>query len=289
MSFSSDISRRTAGALLFSTIAASALAGKLPKRYPLTLFRNRLFVEARVKGVPVEALLDSAAEISIVDQEFAQRSGLLTGGTSAEAKGSGAGSVEAQILEAIRVEAAGIVLPAMTVAAIDLRDISDRLAGRKIKFILGRDFFDTTRLSIDINGGWLASLPADEPSKGERFPLETQHGVETFAVRIEGNNARAEFDLGNGSLPLLGAEFARRNGLIGDGRPTGKETGGGLGGAVERTTLQLRELSIGNRVFRNVKVAVDENANAAEFNVGTKLLRQFKIVTDFANHQLWLS
>jgi Aspartyl protease len=108
-------------------------------------------------------------------------------------------------------------------------------------------------------------------------------------VRIEGRDARADFDLGNGSLPLLGAEFARRYGLLDDGRSIGREKGGGLGGAIERKTLKISQLQIGDRVFRNIKVAVDDNANASDFNMGTSLLREFHIVTDFANHQLWLS
>lgn len=247
-----------------------------------------MFIEARVMGVLVEALLDSAAELSIAAPDFARQAG-LTGGEDAKAQGTGASAVEAQIVEAVNVQAAGIVLPQAPVAIIDLHDISERLAGRKLQFILGRDFFAAARLEIDINRRLLTPLPDGVTPGGMRFQLETERGVETMKVGIEGREARADFDLGNGSLPLLGAEFARRHGFLNDGRVIGRENGGGLGGAIERKTLTISHLQVGDRVLRNIRVAVDENANASDFNMGTSLLREFRIVTDFANHQLWLS
>jgi predicted aspartyl protease len=250
----------------------------------LTVRGDRLYVPATVTGVATEAVLDSAAEATIIDHDFARRIG--TGrGRAVIARGSG-GEADAELIEHARIEAVGLTLPDVTIAVIDLDDVGKRLFGRKLDAIVGREVFDAARLSIDIEGGAIAAIPRSPRPQGARLSLKPHHGIETVPVRIDGRKARAEFDLGNGSDLLIGKAFAERTGLLKRVRAT--EKGGGIGGEVKRKIVTLRSVRLAGVVFRNVRAAIDEQPNAADANIGVKLLRHFRIVTDFPQRAVWL-
>jgi predicted aspartyl protease len=256
---------------------------------PLRTTRGgRLLLDVRVNGQPVEALLDSGAEMSVLDLSFARR--LELEGTRTEtARGSGAGVLEAGIVDGVRLDAVGLELKNQTVAVLDLSDVADRLLGRPLEMILGREIFDAARLQIDIAGGRIEVMDDTVDPPGVRLPLTTEHGIETFPVRVEDQApVQAALDLGNGSNVILGADYAKRAGLLADGRAVTRETGGGIGGATERDVITLSSLEIAGRVFRDVPASVDEGANANDVNVGLSVLRHFLITTDYSERLLWL-
>src|ERR1700722_16661800 len=163
----------TCGLLALPVLAA---AGSAARTYPLTPTRGgRLLVEARVNGVPVEALLDSAAEMSFIDPALAQRLG-LTRGAAVAAQGSGAAPVDAGLVPGVRLEAFGLLLPDQTLAVTGLADIGTRLLHRRIDMILGREVFDAARLEIDIAHRRLRVLKVHEQPRGTRLVLSTQRG-----------------------------------------------------------------------------------------------------------------
>jgi len=253
----------------------------------MTIRRHRLFIPAEINGHRVQALLDSAAELTLLDRAFARRLGLL-GGTKVDAKGSGAGKVGAELIEAVTMTAPGIIRHTGPAAAIDLGDVSRRLNGAPIEVILGRDYFDLVRLEIDIDARRLRPLAPDEPARGLLFPLKTAFGVETMIVNAEGHGAEATIDLGNGGDPLVSRAFAKRIGALNDGRTTGKRRGGGIGGEAVRERFILKSLCIGPKSFAGIPVNIDIGENATDLNIGTSILRHFVMTTDFANHRLWL-
>lgn len=266
-------------------LLASSAAGAAETR--IELFHNRLFIPATVNGSRVMALLDSAAEMSVVDDDLARRLRLRLGSDQA-VNGSG-GADKGRFAHGLRLTAAGIRVTGTTAVVLDLQDLSQRLVGRPVEFILGRDIFDAARLQIDIEGGRLAAVPRSRAPNGERLDLVTERGVETFPVSVEGGApVRAEFDLGNGSEVLVGRAYAERIGLLTGGRIVGRSDGGGIGGRVSRDIVVLKSLNIGSRRFDNVRAAIDSTGHAGDVNVGTSILRRFLITADFTQHALWL-
>ena len=265
-------------------LAAALPACAAPAR--LEIIRNRPFVEATIARRPVSALLDSGAEMTLIDDDFAARLGLALSGAET-ARGSG-GSQPARFAEGVDLAAAGVSLPRRTVAVIDLDEISARLIGRKLEMILGRDLFDSARLRIDIAGGMIESVARDRRPNGVRLPLRSDHGLESMPVMIEGAHAPAHFDLGNGSEVMIGKALAVRLGLARAGRIVERRAGGGIGGAIERDIVILQSLRIGGREFRDVPAAIDPTPTAGDVNIGTSILRHFVITTDFPQRSLWL-
>lgn len=249
---------------------------------------DRLFLAVRLNGVETEdALLDSGAELSLVDSAFAARAGLATAGTET-ARGTG-GEEEVTFAQGVIIEAAGLRLEDRPVAVLDLRPIAERVVGFPLSVVVGRELFDAARLAIDIAGSSIAAVERDAEPPGVRLGMQTHKGLQTIPVSVEGDAAvQADFDLGNGNEVLVGAAYAERAGLLAPERIVGQKTGGGIGGEVVRDLLVLKTLEVAGQTFRDVPAAIDRTDTAADVNVGVRVLRHFRITTDFAQNLVWL-
>lgn len=283
--------RRAALKILAAAIACGSLppvraAAQPAPVTPLSLRHDRVFLPARVQGQPVEALLDSAAEMTLIDRRWAEGLGLRAA-RAVEARGSG-GSQPAAFADGVLLEAAGLRLPARTVALTDLQPLSERLLHEPVQVILGRELFDAARWRIDLAAATLQNVGRQARPRGTALPLRTRHGIEALPARVEGHAAWADLDLGNGSDVLLGRDFALRHGLLRPERIVARERGGGLGGEIEREVLVLDHLVLAGRVFEQVRATIDPQPNAGDLNLGPRLLQHFEMTWDFARHRAWL-
>lgn len=268
-----------------AALAAALLPLSAASADRLELFHDRLFVPVIVNGVRTTALLDSAAELTILDDDFARRLVLTVAGAAA-AHGSGAATVAARFADHVRIAAVGVNLDEQ-VAVLDLGEVSGRLIGRPVDLLLGRELFDHGRLRIDIAGGTIART--DRAPRGVRLALSEHRGTPAIPAAIEGlAPTEAVFDLGNGSDVLIGRAYAERAGLTAPGRIVAHEAGGGIGGSRARDIVILRTLTLAGRTFRNVRAAIDPGETASDLNLGTRILRHFLIVTDFPRRAIWL-
>jgi hypothetical protein len=248
---------------------------------------GRLFLDIEVQGRKVRALLDSAAEATLIDQHFAAELGLKVE-TPTQVKGSG-GNVDAAFARGVTIKATGIALGPLEVGVLDLSDVAARLVGGPLPVILGREYFDAARLAIDIDGGTLRVLSANDTPRGVQLSLTKERGVETVPVSVEGHiPASAAFDLGNGGAVLVGKAYADSLELLTDGRKLATSIGGGIGGAKAQTTFTLRSLAIAGKTITDVPAQLDNTDSATDLNIGVPVLRHFRIVTDFAGRRIWL-
>ena len=244
---------------------------------------GRLFIRGEVDKVSTEALLDSGAESTIIDPILAAKAG-ITGGTATDVKGSG-GAAPARVVTGVTIKALGVTLTDREIAVLNLSDVSTRLIKRPTMAIFGRELFDAARLRIDIERGAIEALSANSMPAGQRLALTAHAGIESAPVKVNGISAAADFDLGNGGDVLVSAAFAKRLRL----KLLGAKAGGGIGGSIQRQQVRLASLTIAGRTFRNVPAQVDPLANAGEVNIGTSILRQFVVTTDFGGHAIYLA
>ncbi len=271
---------------MFRTLIAVAAASlSLPLHAETLAVRgDRLFVTVDVAGESVEALLDSGAEMTVFDRVTAERLDIGSG-TKVEARGTGATTTSAELIENVNVRTLGQDIDLPVVAVMDLSDVGTRLIGGPLPMVLGRDVFDAGLLAVDIEGGRIEFVSDDGVPTGERLILTPAHGIETIPVAFGPDMiVAADFDLGNGSDLLISSELASSLGLS----PVGVEPGGGIGGAVGRPVVYVPELTIAGKHFHDVRAQISESMQTAA-NVGVKLLRNFRILTDFPNRQVWLA
>ena len=55
-----------------------------------------------------------------------------------------------------------------------------------------------------------------------------------------------------------------------------------------RDIVVLRNLLLAGREYRDVRAAIDPGETASDLNIGTSILRDFIITTDFAGGAIWL-
>lgn len=268
---------RAAIAVCLLTTAGSAVAE------PLTFYNGRLFISARLNGVETEALLDSGAEGTIVDPALAAKA-RFAAGTPQLIKGS-AGSEQARIVEGVTVNALGVELHPEAVVVLNLSDLSTRLIKRPTQAIVGRELFDAARLRIDINRAAISTVDKAAAPPGRKLVLTGHAGIEDIPVRANGVAAQAEFDLGNGSDVMISRDLAKKLNL----KILGKKSGGGIGGAIQRDYVRLGTLEVAGRKFRNLNANIDDQPNHSDMNVGTSILKNFLITTDFKDRAVWLA
>ena len=269
--------------MIRSLIALALLAtASVVAAEPLKVINGRLFIDAKVNGVATEALLDSGAEGSLFDPGFAAKAKFAEG-TPQLMKGSG-GTAPARIVEGVTITALGVELHPEVVVVLDMSDLSARLIKRPTQAIVGRELFDNARLHIDLAGGRIATVTKDAPPRGVKLPLTPHAGIEGIPVRANGVLAQAEFDLGNGSDVMISRDLVNRLKLP----ILGKKTGGGIGGAIERDYVLLPVLEVAGRRFTNVHANIDDQPSHNDMNVGTAILKNFRITTDFKERTVWL-
>ena len=268
-------------------LAAALLVPGAASAAPLELFNDRPFVTVEVNGHPTTALLDSAAETTLVDDDFAARLGLAAAG-QVTAHGSGADAMTATLANSSTARIRfGHWTYSGQPAILDLDEVSSRLIGRHVDMILGREIFDANVVRLDLRRRTV-DIGGRAGRRGVRLPLGEHRGTPTVPAAVEGHDAvQTVFDTGNGSGVLVGGAYARRIGLTG-ARIVAREEGGGLGGARQRDIVVLRSLTLAGRTFRNVRAAIDPGETASDLNIGTSILRHFLITTDFPNHAIWL-
>ena len=262
--------------------AGALLAGASANAEPLGFHNGRLFIAAKVNGVATEALLDSGAEATLVDPELAAKA-KLPEGTPQVMKGSG-GTAQARIVEGVTVEALGKELHPEAVVVLDMTDLSNRLIKRPTHAIVGRELFDAVRLEIDIARGEIAVVDKALLPRGKKLALTEHAGIESVAVRANGVAAQAEVDLGNGSEVTISRALARKLKL----KTIGTKKGGGIGGEISRDLVRLNSLEVAGARFRNLTAAIDDQDSANDLNIGTAILKHFRITTDFADRAVWL-
>ncbi len=248
---------------------------------------NRLFITISVNGVTTEALLDSGAEMSLIDGLFADTLSLNLNGSQI-AKGTG-GSQKVQFASGVNFDILDVKLLNRNVAVLDLSDISKRIIGKPVKVIVGREFFDSARIQLSFRDKSISTVKKDLIPSGAELPLTNSHGIKQFPLQFE-NSAKvlADFDLGNGSEVLIGAKYATKNNLLTPARLIGKKPGGGIGGSIERNLVMLKKINIAGKDFSSITAAIDPTDNAADINVGVSILKSFDITVDFSENRLWL-
>src|SRR5690606_1884542 len=171
--------------------------------------QRRLFIPVTIKGQTVEAMLDSGAEVTVVDRAFAEKIGLVgQGGVTAIGTG---GSETVSIAPGFDVRLGGAELKGVTVAVMDLSPITQAL-GRPVPVLLGKEMMNQAITDIDFAARRIRLVAPDAfaPPPGTiELPLTPVNGLRALPVVIEdGPTVMAMFDLGNGTPLALFPGYA---------------------------------------------------------------------------------
>lgn len=272
--------------LAVATMTATAAEAASPSACtPMEMRRGRPFVEIVLNEARLRALVDTGAEATLIDAAYARAAGLEKG-AGATVSGSG-GTETAHLLPEVRLSVAGRAVKGVTPFAIDLSDVSKRLFKEKVDVVLGREIFDAERVLLDYKGGRFCIVDRAASPAGVRLSLESGRGLESIPIAIEGRETFAAIDTGNSGALLLGAAFVESAGFLTDGRKVGENRGGGIGGPIARKRFIAKTVVIAGESFAGAPAVVDPLPNASPANLGSGLLRYFRITLDFHDRTAW--
>ena len=262
---------------------------------PFDLFAGvRIYIPAVVNGVETEVLLDSGAEMTVLDKGFAERLGLDASGDVAAVGTGGVGS--AQFAQGVSIDLGGIAFPDRTVAVIDLAAIGQAI-GRPLPVVLGKDAFNGLIIDIDFPARRIAFHEREgftAPEGLVEVPLVSTGSIRAVPLSIEGREpALFDFDTGNGGALIVYPAYAAAQGLL-DGRPASTVMSGAVGGMRESGIATVHSLNLAGFEVRDVPAvfppagpsAVDSDRTAG--NLGMGVLGRFRLITDFAGGRVWL-
>jgi len=256
---------------------------------------NRVYIPATINGQDVDVLLDSGAEMTVLDRAFAAALGVEGAGEIA-AVGTG-GVAQAQFASGITLQVGPLTLRDMTVAILDLEAIAGML-GRPLPVILGKDAFADLIVDVDFPNRRIAFHEPSgfAPPAGAREValVESAGGLRSVEVSIEGRPpAPFDFDIGNGGSALVFPAYAEAEGLL-EGRRSSTVLSGAVGGLRTARIAVVERLTFAGVELRDVPVvftpagtsAVDSDRLAG--NLGIGVLARFRLITDYPGDRLWL-
>lgn len=279
--------------------AASKPAGQAPvARVPFELNGNSLFLQARVNGSePRWFVLDTGAGVTVLNAATAEALG-LKGGRAGMLHGAG-GVVQSTGITGLTLDVGGAVVKDVSVTSIPLAQL-ENASGRAIDGILGVDFFRRYVVEIDYETRQLAVY---EPSaygydgRGETLQLtfRNNHPHLRAQVKLPGRPPlEGDFVIDAGSsmqLTMLPA-FTEKNRLR-ESLPASFTTyARGVGGEFALPLARAESIRIGGFTLERPVTAFPTagtfGAEGIAGNIGTAILRRFKVVFDYSRERVHL-
>jgi hypothetical protein len=268
--------------------------GTSTRPMPFNFFReSRVFLPATVNGMHTEVLLDSGAQASVIDREFARRLGIEPEG-QLNARGTG-GEARAQFARGVTIRVGDLELRDLTVVVLDLSQVG-RGIGRQLPVILGAEVFNELAVDIDFPGRMIRfhrSGTFQPPVSATRIPLRSEGGLRVVELSVEGRApVPVTFDLGAGGALSLHHHYWTSSHLL-EGRRASRTLAGAVGGLREVPLATLRTVELAGVTFRNVPATFADAAGAFDErrtsgNLGMPIISRFNVVTDYARDALYL-
>jgi len=277
------------------------VSGTEAREIPFEIYNNHVYLQIQMNGgKSLRFLLDTGAEITVVDQATAEAQKLALLGP-VEVTGA-AGSTELAWTKIQSFKLPGVSLNNQVVGVIAL-DGLEPLTGRRIDGILGYDFF--SRFVVEINYVKLvinlydpSSYKYDGP--GESLPITLEGSVpylRTTIVQMGNKPIEGKFNIDTGSSGslTLNTPFVNSHRLLKFTSKTVPVPLAGVGGTAEQHIGRIGELRLGRLSIKNPIAGFSQSAQgdfaSRNFDgvIGNEVLRRFDTVVDYSRQRLILS
>jgi predicted aspartyl protease len=267
----------------------------LPDRdwLPLRVSDDGIAVTVTLNGVPVEALIDTGSNRTLVDSAFAKMAKV----------GSGNGSETLQsYTDGVSAARAGSV--EITIGRFKARTTPVTMSfGPQLpeqRLIIGRDAFPREIITFDFSRNRLrvCEVAAFSPPEGyvlvsrqlgrtENRPVSVMTAnLDPMMAQFEGHDVEANLDTGNSSALSVSSAFANRVGLL-EGRKVSARMFGNVAGSRPWPLLTCRSFSLGPVTLKDVPTQVFED-DRDQATLGLELFQRFDSAVDVVRQDVWL-
>ena len=260
---------------------------------PFELFRgSRIFFDAAINGKAANAMLDSGAAATVLDDDFAAALG-LTSGEKISVRGA-SDSVPGRIERNVTIQVGGLTLANANVMVIDLDPVA-RAIGRPIPVVIGRDTLKASLMTIDFPRKTIAftdRATSPLPSNATKVPLKDGEHLRSVPISIGSEQpVEATLDIGNPGTLMLANSYWKDRKELASLRFAETQTGG-VGGLKTARKVVIPEVTFAGRKLATVPAILnlDETALPTEGgNIGIELLKPFVVTLDDSGGAMYLT
>ena len=276
---------------------------------PMTYSCKTVLVRVSINGAqPEDFLLDTGADMTVLDEDYARQLGLrLEGQGSVQGVAATAGIQWARIGSIAVCGASGkagsetgsATLRDFKAAVLDLAEGQNMLLWRKPAGILGADFLSHFAVRLDYDARTVTFFdPASfrYTGGGAALPMELFGGVPVVDVTLNGTcPGKFIVDVGNAFHFTVHGMLVRSCGMMSTlSRREVEVAGGGAGGGFVGTLCRLDSLRIGPYAWAEPVAALTLHTRGilgshdVAGNIGNTVLERFRTTIDYAHHVLYL-
>jgi hypothetical protein len=267
-----------------------------PTSIPFKLELGQIIVDAFVNGKgPLPFLIDTGGH-DIVTMDAARTLGIPMHGAGSSG-GGGAGRSAERYARLATFAVGPAHLRSQTVEVLDMRGFTDRTPHASLAGIIGLEFFERYRVTLDFDRQ-LVRIESPAEAKphlpAERLWFEDDMPLAYASV----DRARGLFglDTGNSGETVLFEAFLRNHHLLDKYRTGGNITSSGTGGVVHSRLHVVRALTFGPKTFRNVLADFITGQSTGSFaswsqagNIGYDVLARYNPTFDYRSSSIFLA
>jgi predicted aspartyl protease len=261
--------------------ALNGSSGWLPfaRRGPLPTMK------ASVNGHPVNALLDSGAQYSVIDRNLAYELGLKQTFAPLLAVGVG-GDTQLGRGATIDVKAGGLTLSRLKAGVLDIGPLADRKTGLGAALILGQDVLRQVVADIDYpRRRLMLAAPKGYVRPRDARPVQVRRQGRALATQlwVNGHAVEAVIDTGASMVLALAHDVAEAAGLLNKGK-TRHGSSLVLGGELAGEMVSAEKIAFaGGAVLYDVDVLLYPPQRMPGFPkglLGSGALKRFRVVIE---------
>jgi predicted aspartyl protease len=261
--------------------------------FKITVTDSRIFVDAKINGVPGHFILDTGASGIALTDAFADRAQLKTVDKS-DAFGIG-GATKTRIRKADTVEIGGNTLSNVITNSITLDYYNSR---EQFDGLMGFDLFGGAIVNLSLSG---ATMQLSDPAAGPASPPSGWYPITpdltTFTPHVPAKiddrlEVSALFDTGGYNLVLLSDQIehhginllANRGGFLG-----GNSAIGGVGGYEITVCGPLAKITIGPFSYTGTEACESRSWDLHDGLIGYDFLKHFDYIFDYPHGVMYMS
>jgi predicted aspartyl protease len=248
---------------------------------------------ARIGWARVQAVVDSGAQYSAIDEHLADRLGLASATPFPMIAFGVSGTPRLTRSVRLDLDLQGVALKGLRAATLGLRSLSG-LTRQPFSVLLGRDVLQGVVVEADFPSGRVAFHQArawSPPPQAQRLPVRLHGSALMASVSVEGGPpVEVMVDTGATGPLALSEDTARAAGLL-DGRPLRQGESVTIGGVGMDGVVSVRGLSFAGRELGRADVQIYRPASHAPVPaglVGMGVLRRFHLAFDCAQGRLFV-
>lgn len=250
-----------------------------------------VIVAAQVNGSPVQALLDSGAQSSVIDRDLAMRMGLPLSVIPPIVALGVSGKRQLGRTTALDVRLGALRL-GLRAAVLELNAISVA-SGLPFGLMLGQDVLQALVADIDFPAGRLSLHdPAAYrlPTGALPAPARLQGRELLVPVTIEATALDLVLDTGASGAISLAADVAEAAGLLA-GREVGEGRSISFGGVSQNRIVQARHVAFAGRSYADTAVQIypaRAGGMIPKGLLGVEMLKRYRVILDQGHGRLHL-